>query len=153
MDANVKWVKTGRRKTEGWERKVFKMPRCQQAIRPMMKPGRKNVEKAMAAPGRTFARVGRVHVPATAEARATPLPTSVKPQAKKMRTNRGERSPPRYLFCSGRIRQGPTFRFLARPREEVMTDVENATKKRTELVLLGKMISLPSAPPRALTST
>ena len=77
LDTKVKWVKTGRRKTEGWLRKVFKMPRCQQAIKLMMKPGRKNVERAMAAPGSTFARVGRaLYVPATAEARATPLPTS-----------------------------------------------------------------------------
>ena len=71
LDPNVKWVKTGRRKSEGWERKVFKMPRCQQAIRPMMKPGRKIVERAAA--GRTLP---APHMLATAEARATPLPTS-----------------------------------------------------------------------------
>merc|ERR1712172_240565 len=139
----------GRRKTEGWERKVFTMPRCQQAIRPMMKPGRKNVERAMAAPGRTLANVARLHDSATAEARAKPLPTIVKPQTKKMRRNRGERSPPSCLFCSGRIRHGPTFRFLARPRDEVMTDVEKATKNRTESVLFIssqlKMISVPSS--------
>ena len=38
---------------------------------------------------------------------------------------------------SGRILQGPTFRLLARPREEVITELEKARKKRTEFVGLG----------------
>ena len=50
-------------------------------------------------------------------ARARALLKSVRPQAKKRRRNRAENR-------SGRIRHGPTFRFLARPREEVMIDVE-----------------------------
>ena len=58
------------------------------------------------------------------------MATSVNPQATKMRIKRGERSPPRNLFCSGRIRQGPTLRFLARPRDEVMIDVEKATENK-----------------------
>merc|ERR1712218_306496 len=94
--------------------------------------------------------------PFTEEARANPLPNSVNPHAKKMRMNLGERSPPRFVFCSGRIRQGPTFRFLARPREEVMMDDEKPTRNSTESKLLKfsglKMISLlPSAPSSALT--
>ena len=31
-----------------------------------------------------------------------------------------------FLLCSGSIRQGPTFRFLARPRDELIVDVEMA---------------------------
>ena len=74
---------------------------------------------------------------------------SVSPQAKKRGMKHGERSPPRHVvFCSsGRIWHGPTFRFLARPREEARTDVENETEKRRESVLfrseLLKTISLP----------
>ena len=80
LDTNVKWVKTGRRKTEGWARKVFRISRCQQESRPTRKPGRRKVETAIAAPP---PRSG-AHGPssATALARASPLPTSVKPQAK-----------------------------------------------------------------------
>ena len=57
---------------------------------------------------------------------------SVNPQAKKMTTKRGERRPP-----SGRILQGPTFRLLARPREEVITELEKARKKTTVFRGLG----------------
>ena len=95
----------------------------------MMRPGRKNVEMATAALGSKLPE----QVTATEDARATPLLENVNPQAKNMRRKRGERSPPRYLFVSGRIRQGPTFRFLARPREEEMIEVENATKNNTLL--------------------
>ena len=125
LETKVKWVKTGRRKMEGWARKVFRIPRCQQASRLMRKPGRKKVERATAAADRSSPSLIRVCV--TPIETASPLKTSVAPQAKKMKINRGERSPPRHFFCSGRIRQGPTFRFLARPRAEVMTDVEKAT--------------------------
>ena len=50
LEAKVKWEKTGRRKTDGWARKVLRIPLCQQANRPTRKPGRKKVETAMAAP-------------------------------------------------------------------------------------------------------
>ena len=45
--------------------------------------------------------------------------------------NIGEKSP----FCSGRMRQGPSFRFFARPREDVITDVVKAKRKARESVL------------------
>ena len=122
-------------------------------------PGRKKVERAIATPPERSAPHGplpALPLPTTTLARAIPLPTRVKPQAKKTRMNFGERNSPRYLFCSGRIRHGPTFRFLERPREEVMIDVEKATKKRRELRLAGlfqsTMISLPGDPSPALTA-
>ena len=57
------------------------------------------------------------------------MPKSVTLQATKMRTNRDEIRPPRFFFCSGRILHGPTFRFLARPRDDEMIEVEYTTKK------------------------
>ena len=122
----------GKRKTEGWARKVLRIPWCQQAMRPIRKPGMKKSKTAMAAPTGT-APAGGSQDPSTAAARAKPLLTRVRPQAKKMRTNRGERSPPRHLFCSGRIRHGPTFKLLARPRDDVKTDVVKATKNMVAL--------------------
>ena len=73
------------------------------------------------------------------KARARPLLTSVRLQAKKMMMNRGERRPPKFSFCSARIRLGPTPRFLARQREEVMIDVEKATMKRIKSVLFRSL--------------
>ena len=111
----------------------------------MMRPGRKNAEMATAAPDSKSPDTNEHRV--TEEARATPLPINVNPHAKKMRRKRCERSPPKYLFISGRIRQGPTFKFLARPREVVMIEVENAIKNSIESVLDSsyqvKMISFP----------
>ena len=98
----------------------------------MMRPGRKKVAMVKEVPA---AKLGSPQGP-SAEATAVPFPTNVEPQAKKISRKRGERRPPRQAFCSGRIRQGPTFKFLARPREEVRMDVENATKKSTESVLV-----------------
>ena len=95
-----------------------------------MRPGRKNVEMVMIATGSK----SPGQSPETDEARATPLPINVHPQAKNIRRKRGERSPPRHFFISGRIRQGPTFRFLARPREEVIIEVKNATRNNKESV-------------------
>ena len=51
LEANVKWVKTGRRRMEGWARKVLKMPRCQQEARLSSKPGRNVVVKIVAING------------------------------------------------------------------------------------------------------
>ena len=118
LDTKEKWVKAGRRKTEGWARKVFRILLCQQENRPTRKPGRKKLNTAMAAATARPWLYG--WEPSTALASATPLLISVRPQAKKTRTNRGERSPPRQFPSSGTIRQGPTFRFLARPRDDVM---------------------------------
>ena len=146
FEVNVKCVKTGRRKTEGWARKVLRIPRCQQAKRLMRNPGRRKVEMAMAAADRISPSLIRECVTPIETAR--PLKTSVAPQAKQMRMNCGERSPPRQLFCSGRIRQGPTFRFLPRAREEEMTDVEKATPSNKVFwssLPIPKMISPPSA--------
>ena len=149
FETKVKWVKTGKRKTEGWRRKVVRIPLCQQASRPTRKPGRKKVEKVMvAAPARSVPQK-RTSSDSSAVARATPLLMNVRLHAPKMRRKRGERSPLRCRFCCSRIRDGPTFRFLASPREEVMTDEEKPKRKRTESKLstlcLSKMISLPSA--------
>ena len=107
---------------------------CQLAKRPTKNPGRRRVAKAMLmeAIERSLSWSGSAHaVTPSAEMRAKALTRNVRPQAKKMRMNRGERSPPRHLFCAGRILHGPTFRFLARPKEEVMIDVEKATRKKT----------------------
>ena len=68
--------------------------------------------------------------PSTAKAKAKPLLMRVKPQAKRMRANRG--SPLMKLFSSGRILQEPTFKVLARPRIDVKTDVMKATENRME---------------------
>ena len=85
---------------------------------PVRSPGRKKV--AMAVKTKFLSS----HPGKTAEQRPNPLPTSVNKQAKKMTMNRGEKKPP-----LGRILQGPTFRLLARPREEVITELEKARKK------------------------
>ena len=96
LEINVKWEKAGRRKIDGWARKVFTIPICQQAKMTTRKPGRRKVKTAMAAPP---ARSSEQHGQAeTALARATSLPTKMRPQEKKMRMNRGERSPPTQLF-------------------------------------------------------
>ena len=40
LQAKVKWVKAGRRMTEGWVRKVLRMPLCQAEAAPSRSPGR-----------------------------------------------------------------------------------------------------------------
>ena len=127
METKVKWEKAGKRKTEGWARNVVRILLCQQAKRPTRKPGRNRVANAMPmeAIDRSLSWSGLAQaVTPSAEMRANALTRNVRPQAKKMRMNLGERSPPKHLLCAGRIRHGPTFRFLARPREEVMMEVE-----------------------------
>ena len=50
LEAKVKKENVGRRKTEGWATKVFRNPVCQQAKRPMRKPGRKMVDRVKTTP-------------------------------------------------------------------------------------------------------
>ena len=93
---------------------------------PVRNPGRKKVTMTVKTAVTKFVSLQSVKPIKTVEQRPIPLPTSVNKQAKKMMTKRGERRPP-----SGRILQGPALRFLARPREEVITELAKARKKTT----------------------
>ena len=131
LETNVKREKNGRRKMEGWTRKVFGISLCQQAKMPVRKPGRRRVDNEKATLPAKTAGSGDPGPSRIEPAKEKPLATRTKQQEKNMRMKRGERSPLKHLFCSGRIRHGPTFKFLARPKDEVMTDVENAVMNRT----------------------
>ena len=56
------------------------------------------------------------------------MPASVSQQEKKIRITCGEIRP----FSSERMRQGPRFRFLARPREDVIAEVVKVKKKSSK---------------------
>ena len=60
-----------------------------------------------------------------------PLASKCETAGEEKRRKIGEKSP----LSSGRIQQGPSFRFLARPREDVIYDVVKVKKKARELVL------------------
>ena len=107
---------------DGWGSKVFQNPRCQQEKRLTRMPGAKNNVVAMIAPTLLSVPTGSQE-PSTARAKAKALLARVKPQAKKMRTNCGEKRPPRKFFFSARIVTGPTFKLIARPMVEEKTDV------------------------------
>ena len=109
LETNVKREKTGRRKMEGWTRKVFGISLCQQAKMPVRKPGRRRVDNEKATlPAKTVGS-GDPGPSRIEPAREKPLATRTKQQEKNMRMKRGERSPPKHLFSLGRIRHGPTF--------------------------------------------
>ena len=56
------------------------------------------------------------------------MPASVSQQEKKIRITCGEIR----AFSSERMRQGPRFRFLTRPREDVIAEVVKVKKKSSK---------------------
>ena len=79
------------RRMEGWERKVLKIPVCQQETRPMRKPGRNWVAKNVA--NNRILRVTLRSSPSkvNGEASASPLPARANRQATKMSRNLREK--------------------------------------------------------------
>ena len=130
LDTKVKCETIGSKRTDGWARTVLMIPLWQLANSPTRRPGRKM--KAI---------VKKVFRPLTSSeaknafARPTALLTKVNKQAKKMRMK--WTSPPMKLVCSLRIRQGPTFRFLATPRIAVRLDVPKVMRNSIALFSLA----------------
>ena len=93
----MKWVKTGMRMMEGWARKDFRMPRCQQVARPRSKPGRNMVVNVVAITGTLYWLWWlRPEPKANGEASASPLPRRERRQAAKMSRNLGTKDGQRH---------------------------------------------------------
>ena len=111
FDLNVKKVKAGRSKKEGWARKVLNQPSCQVKQQAVMRPGRVtairlNIEMEMKFVGFFSERY---------VIRSMVLLNRVKRQARKMRKKRIVRKPLRWPPSFSTL-QGPTFSTLAMPR-------------------------------------
>ena len=80
-------------------RKVVQKVLWQEAKRPMMRPERKKV--AMVRAKAPVFRKDSLQEPTSTngEARANPFPSNVNPHAKKIKRKRGERRPPKQVFC------------------------------------------------------
>ena len=110
FDLNVKKVKAGRSKKEGWARKVLNQPSCQVKQQAVMRPGRVtairlNIEMEMKFVGFFSERY---------VIRSMVLLNRVKRQARKMRKKRIVRKPLRWPPSFSTL-QGPTFSTLAMP--------------------------------------
>ena len=80
------------RRMDGWERKVLRMPECQQEMRPRRKPGRNWVAKIVDSTRIlwvTFKPKAPSPSIVSGEASASPFPTRVTRQATKMSRNLG----------------------------------------------------------------
>ena len=82
------------RRTDGWDRKVLKMPVCQQEKTPRRKPGRNCVAKIVASTKILWVVLkpfSPISGEASGEASASPFPTSARRQATKMSRNLGDK--------------------------------------------------------------
>lgn len=111
FDLKEKKVKVGRRRKEGWARKVLNQPSCQTKQQAVIRPGkvtaiRLNIEMEMKSKGFFSARY---------VIRSMVLLNRMKRQARKMRKKRIVRKPLRWPPSFSTL-QGPAFNTLAMPR-------------------------------------
>ena len=78
------------RRMDGWERKVLRMPVCQQETRPRRKPGRNIIANIAASTSRVCSRE-KPNPGLYGEIRASPFPISESRQATEMIRNLGAR--------------------------------------------------------------